>query len=494
MTRSFRDLLTIRFAAITTAGVAFVVLAAFFVLRRTLDSELDASILNVAAIQAAALTDPGTGEMHFHDWNLTPDEAASIRDLVRYAQVWSADGESLIRSEYMTADLPLDPEALRRAASGQLLWEESTFEEVPIRSVYYPLERLGALHTQHVLQVAAPLSERNAMLGRTASFGLLLVLLAAGGSVLGGRWLADRAIRPVADIIQEAEAVGGGTLRRRIQAHARTKEYERLVDVLNRMLDRIQSAFEAQRRFTADASHELRSPLTAMRGELELALRRDRGPAEYRETIESAREEVERLSRIVEGLLILARADAGAIQPRLRRGALRATVREALDRARSAPSAPGVAVELIGGDPVPGIFDPDLVSQLVRNLVENAVRYAGPEGRVLVRVLEKGTNAVLCVEDSGPGIPGGEESAVFQRFWRADASRTPTEGYEGTGLGLAIVQAIAEAHGGSVRASNDSRLGGARFEVRLPMASRVPPTSGAARFAVEPPSEELAPS
>jgi len=468
MTRSFRDLLAVRFALITTAGMGVLVLATFLVLRHILDAELNANILNVASIQAAAVTDQESGEMHFHEWDLTPEEAQSIQELVRYAEIWSADGVSLLRSRYMTGHLPTDPEALRSAAAGELVWREADFEGTPVRSVFYPLVRLGDLHHEHVLQVAAPLDTRNAMLRRVLALGGVLILLTAVGSLLGGRWLAERAVRPVTAIIDEAEAIGVGTLRHRISAYADTREYQRLVQVLNMMLDRIHAAFESQRRFTADASHELRSPLTAMRGELELALRKERSPEEYRAVVESAREEVVRLGRIVEGLLTLARSDSEGIQPRLARSDLREPVDEAIERVLPDAKRHGVSVTRVGPSPVPGLFDPDLVGQMVWNLVQNAVRYSGPGATVQVSVHSEGGFARIRVEDSGPGLPHGCEERVFERFWRADPSRTHGEGDEGIGLGLAIVKVIAEAHGGEVRASNRASGGGARFEVLLP--------------------------
>jgi len=470
MTRSFRDLLAIRYALLTTAGMAALVVGAFFVLRAILDSELDASILNVASIQAAALTDQETGEMHFHEWDLTPEEAESIRELVRYAQVWSEDGESLLRSQYMTADLPVDPEALRAAGEGEMVWRESRFEGVAVRSVFYPLVRLGALHEHHVLQVAAPLGTRDAMLRRTLLLGAALVGLTLLGSVVGGRWLADRAVRPVSDIIDEAEAIGAGTLRHRISAYSDTREYQRLVQVLNTMLDRIQAGFESQRRFTADASHELRSPLTAMRGELDLALRRERPANEYRDVLESAREEVVRMGRIVEGLLTLARSDSGAIEPRLVRTDLAAVVEEAARRVESEAAARGIRIDFEASGPVSGVWDADLLGQLAWNLIQNAVKFSPGGGSVLVTLQTENSTAVLAVEDSGEGLPEGAGERVFERFWRGDPSRTHGMNGEGTGLGLAIVQVIAEAHGGSVLAKQrGSRLPGARFEVRVPL-------------------------
>jgi len=457
----------------------------------------------VASIQAAALTEQDSGVMQFHEWDLTPDEAASIRELVRYAEVWNSEGTSLLRSRYMTESLPFEAEALQLAADGDLVWREARFQGSAIRSVFYPLVRMGHLHEQHVLQVAAPLGTRNSVLRRVLLLGVGLVGLTAVGSLLGGRWLAERAVRPVAAIIDEAEAIGTGTLRHRISAFSDTREYERLVHVLNTMLDRIQSGVESQRRFTADAAHELRSPLTAMRGELELALRRERPPEEYRAVLGSTREEVMRMGRIVEGLLTLARSDSGAIQPRLARTELGEIATEVADRAKAEAAAQGVNIETVTHALIPGVWDVDLVAQAAWNLVHNAIRFTPPGGTVRVstsltdqsgpapapsgaalsgtippgQAQGRGSaaashrgqrEAVLIVEDSGPGLPVGSEERVFDRFWRGDPSRTPGEDGEGTGLGLAIAQVIAEAHGGRVSAGRSTSLGGARFELHLP--------------------------
>src|SRR5688572_10856343 len=174
-------------------AVAAIGATSVIALRKLLDRELDASLLEVASIQAAAVTDPPTGEMHFHEWELTPSEAQSVRDLVRYAQIWSESGQSLLRSRFMTVDLPLDREALVEATVGGLVWREQTFEGVPIRSVFYPLSRLGQVHERHVLQVAAPVVARNALIARVTWAFLVLTLVVAVASFGGSWWLAGRA-------------------------------------------------------------------------------------------------------------------------------------------------------------------------------------------------------------------------------------------------------------------------------------------------------------
>lgn len=465
MRRSFRFHLAVRAAAVMGLGLGAVGAVTLVALRSALDREIDASMLTVASIQAASLTDEASGEMHFHEWELTPGEAASLRDLVPYAQVWRADGVSLLRSRYMTSDLPLDRDHLARAGDGEIVWAVAEWDGVPVRTLYYPLERHGTLHQRHVLQVAALLASRNQLLERVGLFLGLMAVLLAGATFGGASWLAGRAMRPVHEVIDQAEEIGGGSLDRRIHAYADHQEYARLVEVLNTMLARIQGAFEAQRRFTADASHELRSPLTAMRGELELALRRERPSEEYRGVLASTLEEVVRLSRISEDLLVLARSDAGALEPRLESCDVAAVVARVLERLQGQAERRGV--RLAGGpaEGVWGVADPGLLTQVAWNLVENAVKFTPRGGAVEVGLRAGSDGVALEVSDTGPGFRDPEQA--FRRFYREDPARSHGTSTGGAGLGLAIVRAVAEAHGGSARAENRPG-GGARVVVELP--------------------------
>jgi len=459
--------LALRATAFVAMALTAVSIVSVLLLRSVLDGEIDATVLEIASIHAASLTDDPSGEMHFHDWELTPDEVDAVQDLVRYAQVWQANGESLLRSQYMTEDLPLDSELLARAGGGELVWAAGRFDGVPIRVLYYPLERLGAEHERHVLQVAAPLRSRNAMLSRVGVFLAVLSLAATVATFAGSWWLAGRAVRPVHEVIDQAEAIGAQSLDRRIRSYADTLEYQRLVDVLNTMLERIQGAFEVQRQFAADASHELRSPLTAMRGELELALRREREPTEYRRALESTLEEVIRLSRITEDLLVLARSDSGALLTRVEPTDVAGVVRRVMDRLEGSASGKGVHLEAEATGDATGEIDPVLVGQAVWNLLENAIRHTPERGTV--RVVTRGAvgEVSVTVEDSGPGFSAEALERAFDRFFRGDPARSRQQEASGTGLGLAIVKGVVEAHHGSVRAGNGPS-GGARVTLVFP--------------------------
>jgi two-component system OmpR family sensor kinase len=450
-----------------TAAVGAVSILSFLALRQALDRQLNASILNVASIQAASVTDDPTGEMRFHEWELTPEEAASVRDLNRYAQIWNGEGESLVRTRYITQDLPLDRAALDRAVAGELVWTHGSFQGIPIRALYYPLERLGELHTRHVLQVAAPLEGRNRMLVTVGFLLLGILATTAAATFLGSRWLAAKAVGPVDTVIDQAEAIAAGSPRRRIDAFADTLEYQRLVQVLNRMLGRLDSAMESQKRFTADASHELRTPLTVLRGELEVALRRDRSPAEYRTVLGSALEESERLSRLAEDLLTLTRSDAGVLEPNRVEFDLRDRVESTLARLRRKAKEKGVEILGPEGEHVWIHADPDLMDRVIWNLVGNAVKFTPSGGTVEVSLCPREEQVILEVADSGPGVSPESLPRVFDRFFQTDESRTSEGDGAGTGLGLAIAKAIVESHGGQVSAANQPS-GGALFQARLP--------------------------
>ncbi len=467
MTRSLRFRLAIRAAAGMTAALIVVSVVSLEGRRSFLDREIEASLRNVASIQASALTDAPDGLMRLHEWDLTPDEAAQVRELNRYVQVWSASGESLLRTQYITDDLPLDTAALREAGEGRLVTTDQEFQGLPIRSLYYPLERMGPAHARHVLQVAAPLGARHEILRGLAWLLAGITLTVGLATFAGGWWLGGRMVRPVDEIIDQAETIQAGTLGRRITVHADTREYERLIEVLNRLLARLDDAFASQRRFTADASHELRSPLTVLKGEIELALRRDREAEEYRRVLESNLEEVDRLARMAEELLTLARSDSGALEPRYQATDVAARTEQLIDRLRAAAAAKQVTLEFHGERRVEVLIDPILLDQLVWNLAENAIKFTPSGGRVDVAVRRDGRNVSVEVRDTGPGMPPDATELVFDRFYRVDSART-ANGASGTGLGLSIVRAIAEAHGGRAYAENLPN-GGALFRVLIPV-------------------------
>ncbi len=291
-----------------------------------------------------------------------------------------------------------------------------------------------------------------------------VVLLLSGATFIGAWWLAGSAVRPVFEITEQATGIEAGTLDQRIVAHAQTDEYQGLVAVLNRMLERIDAAFKNQRRLTADVSHELRSPLTALRGEIEVALRAERSPRDYQRVLHSALEEIDRLTAMSDDLLLITRADADLVPARRVPTDVNAIIRREVDGMRGRIEEKALIVR---ADLDPGLgsvaLDPELTRRLIEELLDNAVKFAAPGGTVVVTTTGADGALRLAVENSGPPLGADELAHLFEPFYRADQARTRGTG---TGLGLALVAAVTRLHGGSVRAVNVS-TGGVRLECEL---------------------------
>jgi signal transduction histidine kinase len=278
-------------------------------------------------------------------------------------------------------------------------------------------------------------------------------------ALLAGYLLAARTASPLRQFAQTASEIDAGDLTPRLQSGpSDAAELRILADAFNNMLDRLDQAFARQRQFVSDASHELRSPLTAIRGQLEVLARQEQPSAqEVRRVETTALREMGRVERLVEDMLSLARLDEG-VGPALQEVSAAGFLRE-LTEARESES------ERLG-DLAEGTIelDPDLVAQVVRNLLDNADRYAG-EGQVVLSGRAAGSSLVVSVDDAGPGIPAEDRERVFDRFHRRDSARDRASG--GSGLGLGIAREIVVAHGGQIWV-DDSPLGGARVSFSLP--------------------------
>ncbi|HSB72344.1 MAG TPA: ATP-binding protein [Candidatus Methylomirabilis sp.] len=435
-------------------------------LSRMVMAQVDSALVTVAETEAASDLDDPEGKIHLHQ--VTPDAGgAPLRRFDKLVQIVDAGGRLVERNTALgDATLPALPALLARLRMGQIVLETlPDFDGEPLRMVSLPIQVEGEF--RYAIQVATPLRNTLAFLrtGRLLFLGGAVAILCA--VTLIGAFLAQGALRPIDRIVAKARRIGESNLRERLPAPGTSDELGRLVTTLNEMLDRIERSFESQRRFTADASHEMRSPLSRLRSEIEVALRRPRALPEYEEVLRSALEEVERLSRLTEELLILARLDAGEAVPPATAVSLIPLVEEELMRLKPEADARHVGLVLEGA-PGPAVnAAPESLRLIVANLLHNAVKFSPPGGRVAVRVLAEAGQAVLAVSDAGPGIPPEDLSRVFERFYRASASRSPD--IPGVGLGLAITRAIVETHRGSIAVESPPGAG-ATFTVRLPLA------------------------
>lgn len=283
--------------------------------------------------------------------------------------------------------------------------------------------------------------------------------------LLGGWWLAGRAIKPIARISATATRIAAGNLDERISTAGTASELDQLSHVLNETFDRLNAAFERQRRFTADAAHELRTPVTILLNETQRILKRERSGEEYRQSAATCQETAQRMRRLTETLLLLARQEAADNRAQHAPDDLARIAADTLAQLATLATAHRIE-EHAKLDPAPCRIDAGAIGILVTNLVANAIQHHHPTGgHVWVTTGRDGNHAVLTVRDDGPGIPADDLPSIFERFHRADAARTG--GGNHTGLGLAIAKAIADNHRGTITVASEPGRG-TTFTVRLP--------------------------
>ncbi len=329
-----------------------------------------------------------------------------------------------------------------------------------------------------LLAVGEPLGEINDAGDKTLILLLIAVPIALAAAGLAGWLLARNALRPVDRIRRKTDEIGIDRLDERLSAPYPQDEIGQLVSTLNAMLDRLEAGVNARRQLVADASHELRTPLAAMRAELDVTLRETDPAAGGHAALLSVRDEVDRMSRTVDNLLTLARADSLGLE--LLRGPvdLEQAVRSACAPLQALATGRGVRLSL---DVEPMSLDADAqqLHQAITNLIDNAIKFTRPGGEVTISTWRSDSEVGVTVSDTGPGIPTAAQPHIFDRFFRADASRSRDSG--GSGLGLAITAEIVGAHGGRVWV--DSREGaGSAFSIGLP-ADAQPELVDAAREA-----------
>ena len=360
--------------------------------------------------------------------------------------------------------LPLSPQALKAALRGV-----STFETIespgpyPFRVLTMPVMKGGRVI--NLVQVGISLenvlnTQRRFLLimGAVLPFGLLL-------ASVGGWVLARRALKPVDRMTRAARRISGEYLAGRLQETGTGDELDRLAKTLNDMLVRLDGSFRQTRQFSADAAHELQTPLTILKGEIEVALRSPRSPEEYRGVLNSSLEEIDRISSLVEGLLLLARADRGVLRLDLKPLNLQELLGEVGEQMRRLAENQAVNLNYGVTEPASIQGDREHFKRLLVNLIDNAIKYTPAGGQVTLSLRCDGTRAHVGISDTGIGFTIEEQEQIFNRFYRAAEARSQRGG--GAGLGLSIAQSIAVAHGGRIEVESTPGQG-STFTVSLP--------------------------
>jgi len=458
---SIRAKLTLWYLGIATAVLIAFAIAIYAYLSRGLLTTIDTSLWNQAERIAQATGHPSSNE--------EPSQPGVLMLAPQFVSIVNRSGEvtdSIPDPE--GHQVPVLPEAIERAAAEL----KPQYNEVS----------LGP--SEHVRIITWPARDEDGemffvVIGQSLKelqFAQrhLLILLAISNPValllasLGGLWLAHEALKPVDRLTRAAERIGRGNFSERVEEPRTTDEIGRLAATFNEMISKLEQAFERERRFTADASHELRTPLAVLRGDIEVALRRDRSLEEYKRVLTSSLEEIERITRLTDDLLTLARSDAGEKVVELAPVRLDRLAVEAHSYIR--PLAESAGIELVcegAQSPIVVEGDEKRLKQLLVNLLENAIKYTPAGGSARLSIATQDSSALLEVSDTGRGIPAESLPHIFERFYRQTDPRDSR--VTGFGLGLAISKWIVDAHRGSIEAESAEGKG-SRFTVRLPLA------------------------
>lgn len=293
-------------------------------------------------------------------------------------------------------------------------------------------------------------------------FSIPLILLFSLG---GGIFLTKITLSPIDKITKTANEITAKNLKMRLSLPPTNDEFSRLIETLNRMISRLEKSFNQIKQFTSDASHELRTPLTILRGELELALNSDRTVEEYQEVIASALDEVLRMSKIIDSLLELTRADTGQTKMQLKNGNFSNLLNDLIEETEILAMEKNIEIISNVAENVVFYYDEIRMTQAIFNILDNAIKYNKLNGKIYIELYDRGTYIELSVKDTGYGIDGMELGNIFNRFYRIDKSRGGQ--IKGTGLGLSIVKWIVESHNGKIYVESEVNKG-TNFIIMLP--------------------------
>jgi two-component system OmpR family sensor kinase len=479
MLDSVRVRLTLWYTAVVAVALILLAVLTYFLYARNIAQRTDSNLVEIADTFATTFNAELADEIGLDAPNKAAREAMvehRFRDVLFVFQdsqghplLSSLDLPSAVRSkEHLTPELfaSRDFQAVASLPGSAYPFRTIHGERGGYRAYARTLSAAGRLFILVALQSLRPQRE---LLGDIRNSFLGIIPIALLLAALGGYFLARKSLAPVVSMASKARTIGAANLHDRLGVSNQRDELGQLAISFNDLLDRLEDSFERQRRFIADASHELRTPVAILRGESEVTLSRsDRSPAEYREALSILRDESQRLAHIIEDLFTLTRADAGQYPITPRDFYLDELASDVLRHARSLALAkqitltPSLAPDLLFHG------DEALIRRLLLNLLDNAIKHTPKGGKVTLECKRQSGQYIVSITDSGPGISPELQPHIFERFFRADKARSRSETDSGgAGLGLSIARWIAEAHHGQLELAR-SDTSGTTFTVTLP--------------------------
>lgn len=454
----------------------------YFTLSKSLHQDVDKKLRSLAELIASESMSP-LSKFGFGTIDQALEASMNLKPIGKFIQVLDGSGNIGRKSENLkNIQLPISLYALRNATKGIITYETNhAIGNTPLRIITFPI--IENNHVTKIVQIASSLEEVEEALNTLFIILIITVPLALLVASFGGQLLAHKALKPVDHITQTARMITSKNLNQRITPLKVKDEISRLIDTFNEMISRLDQSFQQIKQFSSDASHELKTPLTILKGEAEVALRKERTPLEYQQVLKSNLEEINRMSQIIDDLLLLSKADMGEI--RLNKEEINVTeiLNEVVNQLSWLANSKGLQLITSNHKSNMNIFGDALrIRELFINLIENGIKYTEEGGSVhvtLSKELEPSpknqTNEVeeeksgyirITVSDTGIGIAPEDQEKIFNRFYRVDKARSREQG--GSGLGLSICKWIVEAHHGEIKV--ESQLGkGSSFIVKLPI-------------------------
>ena len=476
--KSLRFKLTVWYVVIL--GILLISFSTFLyvTLSKSLHRGVDNKLQALAGLIASESGSPSS-QFGFRDLDQMLAASLKLRPVGKFIQVLDESGRIGQRSDNLrNVQLPVTLRALINASRGRTTLETvRSLGNPPLRMITFPV--LENTHMMRVVQVASSLEDVEDALKTLLIILIITVPSALMLASLGGQFLANKALKPVDQVTQTARTITSQNLNQRIPPPKVHDEIARLIDTFNDMISRLDKSFNQIKQFSTDASHELKTPLTILRGEVEVALRKERNSSEYEQVLRSNLEEINRMSRIVEDLLLLTRTDMGEIPLNRDHVNLTKILRQVVDQLSILAQTKNLEMVTSNHDEEVHIFADALrLRQLFLNLIENSIKYTEPGGSIRIILerdheqlfsaagTEQNASVRIVVMDTGIGIAKEDQERIFDRFFRVDKARSRDQG--GSGLGLSICKWIVEAHQGQISVESD--LGkGSRFVVRLPL-------------------------
>lgn len=458
---SFRARLTLRWTIVFSALLAIGSIAIYVGIRVTILGTLDRQLRTLAATEVTSAVDRPSSPPHLHELPIPTLAGGTFTSKV--VQLFDAEGRPLQALPIEQASLPLStPDQIAQALSGEAPIHTVEAQGLVYRAVAV---RLAAEGRWYAMVVAVGMDDVVNSLATIRWLLLIVWILSTVATGAAGFALASNALVPVRAMTERALEIARGDIRDRLDPPAGSDEIAEMTRALNALIERLHVALEANRRFAADAAHELRSPVTAIAGEIDVALRRDRTPDEYRQTLTIVQDRLSVLTTLISELMLLVRAQESRTHVRLREVRIEDVIRASIGRLGALAASRQVRVTMAALGPCVTYADPGLLGRVFDNVIENAIRYNRDGGSVEI----SGTftesepdewaagRLAIRVSDTGPGIPAADRERVFDRFYRVDQSRNRFTG--GFGLGLAIAREVLALFKGTIMIEASSAAG-----------------------------------